>query len=397
MDEVEEIVQLGNTSSETQHNGSQSQQPNLPFLELPESPLTLPRPLDARARYREEKPLRSKERTSFQLRLEKNPFALALATSPRQCLLTGLRMPSHFLIPFGLATHPETGAPWHLPKLEMQPTPSKSSEASSEATVNRTIPLSPQASSTTKPETLPASQQSTRAAAGTHFLASRKVLKDVSNLPANSYGRLLPFRWKDDSSIKTSEVVWRQDMDTFVLEILRKNVMQYLVYLPTRPAAYIVGCKDYESISKSHQIGAVLWLGSNPQDEGQKGLAKEGRESASAPEYSGPPPYAMHYYRSRYIPVYNLPTLLGPKNICTLRELKSKPYEGEYAVIKAKRPTMQARWKLWTLLGYLAGCEDEAANANELSDGTEFKQEIDLAAILDDDRFEEPLINVIAS
>ena len=185
-------------------------------------------------------------------------------------------------------------------------------------------------------------------------------------------------------------------MDTFVLEILRKNVMNYLVYLPTRPAAYIAGCKDYESISKSNQVGAVLWLGSDTQDEAQNRLAKERRDSASRPEYSGPPPYAMHHYRSRYIPVYNLPTLLGPEHMRTLREREFKPYKGEYAVIKAKRPTMQAQSELWTLLGYLAGYKDEAANAEELSDGTDFNQEIDLDAILGDDHFEEPLVNVIA-
>jgi hypothetical protein len=83
INEVEEDVQLGNTSSETQHNGSQSQQPILPFFELPESPLTSPRLLDARARHREEKPLPSKERTSFQLRLEKNPFGIQLSPQTR--------------------------------------------------------------------------------------------------------------------------------------------------------------------------------------------------------------------------------------------------------------------------------------------------------------------------
>lgn len=76
INEVEEVVQLGNTSSETQYNGSQSQQPILPFLELPESPLISPRLLDARARHREEKPLPSKERTAFQLMLDKNPFGI---------------------------------------------------------------------------------------------------------------------------------------------------------------------------------------------------------------------------------------------------------------------------------------------------------------------------------
>lgn len=397
---------------EQRNEDARSEEPSAAPFYLPESPLTSQRLLDARTRHKAEKPLPSKERSAFQLKLHKNPFGIqlspqsgdlanmsvaqALATPPRLCLLTGLRIPSYFQIPFGLAAHPKTGAPWHLPRLAVELASNRSGEDGAESSANDTTPSSPQASPITERKFLPPSEQSARVATGTHFLASRQVLEHVSSLQHKSYGRLMPFRWKEDSSIKIPDIIWRQDMDTFVLEILRKKVLKNLIYLASRSAAYIADCRDHDHISEYAQVGAVLWLGPGPQNTTQERAPSEDKKPASHPDDPGPKPYAMHYYRSHYIPVYNLPTLLGPEHLRTVRESSSLHFGDHYAVIKAKRATVKVQLELWRLLGYLAQ-DKEVGNSAVVSDTTAIDQELDFDTLLGDDRFEEPLINVLAN
>lgn len=76
-------------------------QPHNRFLEEEEEAEDGPR-RDA-SDVRDLKPIQdSKTMTPFQIKLHTNPYARALATSIRQCVLTRARLPSHFLLQFGL-------------------------------------------------------------------------------------------------------------------------------------------------------------------------------------------------------------------------------------------------------------------------------------------------------
>lgn len=196
-----------------------------------------------------------------------------------------------------------------------------------------------------------------RVVSGTHFLGSRHVIKYVSAMHDKFYRKLMPHRWKEDSSINTQEIVWREDMDSFILEILRKSVATKLAYLASRSAAYIAACRGYENNSEFNQVAAVLWLGLGGEEMDQNPPP----DGAKSP---GPPPYSMHYYRSHYIPCYNLPTLLGHVHLRDLRLSKSSHFGGQYAVIKLKRGTVNMQLELWKLLGYLANDEEEQGSTN---------------------------------
>lgn len=156
----------------------------------------------------------------------------------------------------------------------------------------------------------------------------------------------MPYRWKEDPALKISEIVWREDMATFVLSMLRDSVTQGLAYLASRPAAYIAACKDCDKISVHVQISAVLWLGPDSETSAQD-LSSASRED------QGPPPYAMHYYKSCYMPYYNLLTLLGPTHVRALRESNPNQFSSQFAIIKAKRTTVKVQLELWKLLGYV--------------------------------------------
>ena len=162
----------------------------------------------------------------------------------------------------------------------------------------------------------------------------------------------MPQRWKHDSSVKLSDIVWREDMDVFVLETLRRNVSKNLAYLASRGAGYIARCKSYDSINNQKQVAVVLWLGKNPNDlihderAPGDGMSFGGREV-------GPPTYAMHYYKTHYIPCYNLATLLGPIQLSALRDSRPDRFNDQFAVLKLKRNTVEVQLGLWKLLGYM--------------------------------------------
>ena len=192
-----------------------------------------------------------------------------------------------------------------------------------------------------------------RTLSSTHFLASRQVLAHVSDLTPIQYKRLMPYRWRQDPSVRIPEIVWREDMDIFVLEILRRNVSKTLSYLASRPAAYIAPCKTHDSINEHSQVAAMLWLRSHADNSIHDESATSDATSFNVGE-TGPPPYAMHYHKTRYIPYYNLAALLGPSRLSALQESRPDHYSNQFAVIKLKRTTVKVQLELWKLLGYIA-------------------------------------------
>lgn len=167
-------------------------------------------------------------------------------------------------------------------------------------------------------------------------------MKLISTLKRRAYMQLLPQRWKLDARFKADQIVWRKDMDVFVLDLLRRKAAKLLKYLSSQPAAYIAPSSDYESIQNRHQPGAVLWLGQPRCDD------------ATMSSREDPPPYAMVEYRSSgYIPIYNLPALLGPEHLDELRKTRNV-FKGPLAVIKQKRNTTDCQMQLWKLMGYMA-------------------------------------------
>ncbi len=156
--------------------------------------------------------------------------------------------------------------------------------------------------------------------------------------------------------------VWREDMDEYVLSLLRNNVTQSLRYLGSRTAGYIQRCDGWDYVGKHHQVSAVLWLGDTtpnfkvvPQNPAQDTNADPFEPTAKRD--SGPPTYAMVQYRGRYIPSYNLPFVLAGKHLGSLKD-DCVSMRGSLAVVKQKHATVEVQLALWKLMGYLAPYEE---------------------------------------
>lgn len=189
-------------------------------------------------------------------------------------------------------------------------------------------------------------------------------------------------------------------MDDFVLEQLREHTVRVLEYAATSFASHLHG-KNHGNKPRLQRsnLAAVLWLEkpaksdtasstppkhpaymklaalqsgsiSSPAQENQQYEEEPCRAATSdaiplTPEKSSsintdPPPfYAMVSYRSKYVPIYNLPALLGTKHMETLRKLGSNWVEEELVFVRQRQKTIELQIALWRLMGYMAPLEDQ--------------------------------------
>lgn len=383
-----------------------------------------------------------------------NRAAQALSTPLRHCRLTDSRLPSHFLLSFGITKHPITGVQWHSPRIAVDPLlMSKEDEAPAESSlehenadetpeVQPTVDVSPpnekpsedvslvnqsaeiknldespqnepseklpSDSLTVKDTELKAKVSSpmpgTRKAASSYFICSQPAMKVLSGFSQRSWMNAIPHTWKSDSGIRADKLVWRKDMDGFVLELLRKKTFALLKMLASSRTGYITSCAGYNSVGAHNQVAAALWLGASTpanitgsqellassgactsQEEVAGDLLSPGaaaplQETTSAGHNStpqaeiasseglDPPSYAMIKYKSHYIPFYNLPMLLGSEYISRLRAYI--PFaQGTMALIKNKQRTVKAQMELWKLMGYMAQTEILEALESKVQSG----------------------------
>ena len=255
---------------------------------------------------------------------------------------------------FGLQKHPTTGKLWHLPRLAAVPGIHAADKGKDDPAQGEDdgVSESQEMPNSFMPETT-TQRESYRTSTTTYFGAQRSTIRFISCLDRQQYTKVSPFRWKRGAIPNLHDIVWREDMDTYVLGLMRKSLLRELQFVSSRPSGYVASC-GYGQLGKHPQLGAALWLGAGGTESS---ILVEGTEidgKADVPGGSaGPPPYAMLLYRGRYIPVFNLQTLLGHKYLQHLRE-SSPLYQGEHAVIREKRNTVKVQMDLWKLMGYLA-------------------------------------------
>ncbi len=186
-------------------------------------------------------------------------------------------------------------------------------------------------------------------------------------------------------------------MDTFVLDLMRRRIVEGLKYLCERKAGYLQGCSDWDYAKGSKQVGAFIWLGqaggkmvattgeveATANDPGKRVIAvREGEVTASAyddamyvgqgdvTQVSGeedtveensssvaPGEFAtldMDKKMKSKLPVHNLQILLGDALIEDLRRQVPWIFNYEVVALKNKNATIDVQLRLWKLQGYLA-------------------------------------------
>ena len=217
---------------------------------------------------------------------------------------------------------------------------------------------------------------------GSHILSQSQALEIISALKQRDLRKVIPLRWKDKLglNVNVNEIVWRQEMDTFVLKLLRMKVAELLRYMAKR-SEYIQPCDTYGGVRKNPQIAAILWMGDrdrgtgsptssdNTDDRPNAGAleTRAGESTSALPIHNsstpssdtskdGPPAYAMYRSHDQFKPIYNLRLLLGEDYVRDLRQVSPR-FKAALALIKRKRNTVETQMWLWKLMGFMASGE----------------------------------------
>jgi hypothetical protein len=317
---------------------------------LPLSPLMDPSVISAKTKYKAPKPLPNKEtQTDFQQALAKNPYALALATPVRKCRVFEAHLPSFFLQPFTLMEHPKTREPWFVP-----------------ADLSEKYPPSPTVEEgiETEGQDVKTDRKGKRVGDTPYILCRTFALRALSDYKmrfvskSNSVGLKLSVErvkhMRAAFEIRKG-AGWREDMDAFVVELMRRRLVSLLVHITSTKRGYLVGCTGWEDAEQKTQVGAYLWTGENMDKEGDQ-----------------PPEFATLWTgvtNQKKTPVHNLRFLLGRGKLQELREkCKNGIWDREVIVLKHKQMTVDLQMRLWKLQGLLAefrAVEDAAEDAFE--------------------------------
>jgi len=161
---------------------------------------------------------------------------------------------------------------------------------------------------------------------------------------------------------------WRADMADFVLELMRRRVVEGLVYLVQRKRGYVAGCIDWDDAKMpKRQPKALLLTGKlgDGVDETLETVKAVDVEAESLNDEDGsrsllandePPLFATLMVgkdKPHMVPVHNLQILLGSKHLEDLRK-KCHIFNKEVLIIRDKRVAVDVLMKLWKLQGYLA-------------------------------------------
>lgn len=150
---------------------------------------------------------------------------------------------------------------------------------------------------------------------------------------------------------------FREDMGALVLRLMRKRVVEGLLYLAESKngrSTYLSRCDTgddegsdiWESVKRKNQVGALLWLGHARS------------QNDTAPPSTVPGEFAtldLPKEIKTKIPVYNLQHLLGDDNVEMLEEKVPEMFaDVQLVAVKAKSVTKDIQMRLWKLQGFLA-------------------------------------------
>ncbi|KAI1774401.1 hypothetical protein F4818DRAFT_442547 [Hypoxylon cercidicola] len=324
--------------------------------ELPLSPVMDPTFWEATRRHQVLKAKPGKPQNSVERQLRANAFAKALATPVRMCAMSRARLPSFFLQDFNLIAHPETGAPWLIPPSLMSDKPSRAQKSETKGTARAVNEAS---SDETKegvedPKAAESTKDGQLRGPAAHVLARQDLLSSFvikwsgfDNAPK----QITAMSLKQKSL--AGKVVWRKDMDTYILDLMRQAIVDDMLYLSRLCSEegrhYIVKCYGWGDVQHKHK-GAVLWFGEPEEGAGSDQASNE------------PGPFATFDIQKEDIQgetmttsvaVHNVPMLLGSEQAERIRKEAAALKDGSIFMLAGRR-TADLQMKLWKLQGYIA-------------------------------------------
>ncbi|KAI1342207.1 hypothetical protein F5Y15DRAFT_334678 [Xylariaceae sp. FL0016] len=320
---------------------------------LPLSPILDPTYWEAVGRHQQLKPKPGKAVNSLERQFRANPFAQALGTPLRYCSATRTRQPKFFLQDFSLVSHPENNHPWWIPRSLISKEPpaiNEENESSIQEDIAKSVENVESTQSPGEPlEQTPSPSQKANGPSA-YVLANHDLIASFVDRKSG-FGSQPQRLFGPNSSRYTkfaARAVWRQDMDRFILDLMRQDIVGDLLYMSKlceeEGRHYIVKCFGWDDVQ--HKIkGAVLWFGESGQSSG---FDKSGHQ---------PGPFATFDIEqersSTSVVVHNMPMLLGPELATKVKLEATALRDGDFFML-ARRRTSNLQLKLWKLQGYLS-------------------------------------------
>ncbi len=170
----------------------------------------------------------------------------------------------------------------------------------------------------------------------------------------SSHKRLFAMTRSKRHKSAAGQAVWRSDMDTFLLELMRRRITEDLLFyarlVEDDNRRYIIRCDDYEDVKSHHHRGCLLRLGPESTP-----VPCTGASIRAAPE-APPRLWAMQvdsHKLSTRLATIDLRILLGEEHLGRLRERSPLFREGSLFLL-GRRRTLELQSKLWKLHGYMA-------------------------------------------
>lgn len=283
--------------------------------------------------------------------------------------MTSNRLPSFFLQEFDAYAHPETGKPWLLPQ-EIQSTGLISSDGQ----------ISPDPGEENESASTGHKAQVSSTAQAHPSSISRSLAQQPLMLRAKSsklWRRLYNPNVTHKTEIHEHDLVWREDMDEFILDQLRRKVVSEVAYC-VRKGNYVWDWPLTDS-KPPPQPGCVLWLqtpvaqqqqatstGEQAAEEESDASETNEKVSRSAADTSAlPSPHLPPRFvsivttgegptRNRF-PAYNMSELLGEEQLTALKAAMGPLVDSVRVVLRGKMGTLEPRLALWKLKGYMEG------------------------------------------
>ncbi|KAJ5153358.1 uncharacterized protein N7482_009836 [Penicillium canariense] len=334
-----------------------------PSKRLPQSPLiTYSRSVPVKRR----KKLPTAEDVS---ELKKNPWAAALASPVRMCSVSGARLPRDLLGEWGLVRRPNTDNSYLLP-VDLLKDSLQTRQVAETTSQDKATPLDPADldPAIAAPDTPLTANSIRNEKLGNQLLLrminsfpllkglSKPLSKNTGKKPAIS--RILPFRWKHPLGPITSRVekqlVWRQDMAEYVLQLRQSDVVKKLeearrrykrLDIPNRVWSVL----DVQECSETTLINALGQLG--PLDRMACGAVL-----LTSPGCGGAcPETVLNPSTQSQIPVFDLSALLSPSELAKLCDAEAPHFQSPALFFRPDdRIGVEAMLSLWKLQRFIA-------------------------------------------
>lgn len=293
-------------------------------------------------------------------------------------MLTGARLPLGLLTPFAVYSRPPKGRLWVVPQgfqdvitappSAQKPSPTapnlnnhseddvgaESDDESIETSNVDKSTVGSQSHITPISPPLPIRASPTAFQWTTYVSVQLSCLTYIGSLSPRNLFRVLPFRWKARFGNSMKNIVFRDDMGTFILSLYRKRLLRKLQQLLTSDSDYLIPYSQ-EHRKEPKQLAALIWV-----EPRQKIPETETESNSTAgmqlPEIAKPEAYAIVRREEESLPVFDLGYLLGTE---ATRRLMSSEHGFRFQTheilgVRSKRATVDLVWQLWQLTGFLA-------------------------------------------